>query len=985
MLFFTGGMPRSTYGDKLTVSIIQGDQDSGRHQVLDFTSKVIDFTVIDDASDAEFDNPIALIVLLEEEIVLIDVRDANWLPFKLPYLSSVHSSGITACQHYSDLTDDVFQQLLQTGAKQDQGKFSSSVWPITGGALPQQQTAAVHQSEETTAGASLTLEHDQQEEPQDVIPGVTDAAAEASAAGRSSDDREEVKFVDKEEEQDDGKVTTTIAAAAGGVRNGKTNDILITGHEDGSILFWDASDCNLHHVLTISSRKYFVATDSDIAPIDGDDVSPDADADGSEWPPFRKVGTFDPYSDDTRLAIRRLALCPMTGVFAAAGTAGQVIYFKLNQESGEKVIPIHSSNLVEETTGFVWKGHEQLHVRTNGIKTEPGYEAEFVIQLSPPAATTALAVNSEWNLLSAGTAHGFIVFDLIQNSVVLSKCTLNPADLIATAGGDVLISRRKSFKKSLRESFRRLRRGRGASTRVKKAATSAESSPEKTAAETPVHSPIRSIVSADDADTGKPVERQIEARQDDGLGSMIRTISYATANITTAASAVPTIWIGTNAGTVLIYTISLPEEEEKRQEEESVSMTLAKEIQLKHRAPVIFIQVIDSTGYPLPGPHEVANGKAKAPSTIGNQRVLIVSEEQFKLFTLPNLKPDRKSKLTAHEGSRARRIAVSQFFASQPAVTGSGSPQQPNAKSSEHCLTCCSNQGDVSVYSISDLRRIQNHDVIRREDVHGISSVVLTTRGEGLFLHSPSEFQRFSLAAHRIVAPAGFVTIPDGVRPVLVPAVPEESEVLPAASADEEKAQETARAVVESAIREETEEEIAAATLLHAVDPPAAAPVSDAAPAASDEPIGRSSPLPPLPEGQPITQPGSANPTQDHAISSTLVEDVLAPAVASFTLLESALNGNDEDDALDQDPAIVRSVIERAFADDEDDVTTTTTLIPDVVNGVNGHKKNGHVGVDEDDDSSDGQLNGGANGIDSSANASVLTADITIDSVRDFT
>lgn len=37
---------------------------------------------------------------------------------------------------------------------------------------------------------------------------------------------------------------------------------------------------------------------------------------------------------------------------------------------------------------------------------------------------------------------------------------------------------------------------------------------------------------------------------------------------------------------------------------------------------------------------------------VGPHKVVIASEEQFKLFTLPQLKPVNKFKLTAHEGAR---------------------------------------------------------------------------------------------------------------------------------------------------------------------------------------------------------------------------------------------------------------------------------------------------------------------------------------------
>lgn len=45
-IIFAGGMPRASYNDKNTVSIIQGTPESGKHHVLDFTSKVVDFLLV---------------------------------------------------------------------------------------------------------------------------------------------------------------------------------------------------------------------------------------------------------------------------------------------------------------------------------------------------------------------------------------------------------------------------------------------------------------------------------------------------------------------------------------------------------------------------------------------------------------------------------------------------------------------------------------------------------------------------------------------------------------------------------------------------------------------------------------------------------------------------------------------------------------------------------------------------------------------------
>lgn len=71
---------------------------------------------------------------------------------------------------------------------------------------------------------------------------------------------------------------------------------------------------------------------------------------------------------------------------------------------------------------------------------------------------------------------------------------------------------------------------------------------------------------------------------------------------------------------------------------------------LLSRAPVIGIAVLDGSNKPLPEPLEVEKGVAPLPDTTQAHRVVIASEEQFKIFTLPSLKPYGKYKLTANEG-----------------------------------------------------------------------------------------------------------------------------------------------------------------------------------------------------------------------------------------------------------------------------------------------------------------------------------------------
>jgi len=689
LIIFSGGMPRQLHGERHTVSVIQGVNDSAKHQVLDLTSKVIDFVVLEQSR--------ALIILAEEELVAIDLNDAEWSQFKQPYLYSVHSSPITFSQIYSDISDLLMDRLKEIGAHQTGVKHSSREWPIQGGYLRE--------------------------------------------------------------------------------RNYSPNNVLlITGHENGSVRIWNISDCSMSPLCSINTAKYF-GTEDDIAPIDQDEQD-----DGDEWPPFKKVGVFDPYSDDPRLGIRKIVLCPKTFNLLVAGTAGQVIIFELKDEQNQLQLTRETIDLVSGLD-FIWKSHECLPLETGLITVEAGYQPRSIVQLSPPASVTALALHTEWGLLSAGTTHGFAVFSYELNKSIAYKCTLNPAEVSNISGSGNLITRKKSFRKSLRESFRKLRKGR--SMRLTKKAGDKSS---------PSTSPTKGLKSGLDS---RPVERQVEAKTtEDGIGSVVRYLYFANAPIINQGQFQCTLWAGTNAGNVFIYLINDVVKEEaasdaknsstvsneaasssavvtnntsttsdddvKQQNTEqatasvatvevknneieespiddktstpNLSCILTKEIQLKHHAPVIFIQIVDSAGHPV----------ELKPSDEQNEqhvRVLICSEEQFKLFNLPTLKPYCKFKLTAQEGAKSRRIHISKFIS------------RSDSNYSENCIVNITNQGDVGIFSVLDLKKQMNSKCTKKEDVNGISSLVFANNGEGVYLNSPSEFSRFSLAAQRIVKP----------------------------------------------------------------------------------------------------------------------------------------------------------------------------------------------------------------------------------------
>ncbi|XP_003217256.1 LLGL scribble cell polarity complex component 2 isoform X1 [Anolis carolinensis] len=636
-IIFQGGMPRASYGDRHSISVVHGN----RQTAFDFTSRVIDFFVIANADPfAEFDEPSAMVVLAEEELVVIDLMSPGWPSIQPPYLASLHCSAITCSHHVSNIPLKLWERIISAGNKQNQ--FSNMPWPIDGG----------------TSKAP--------DPPQ--------------------------------------------------------RDLLLTGHEDGTVRFWNASGVCLNLLYKLSTVKVFL-TDAD----PNDNMNQLGE---DEWPPLRKVGSFDPYSDDPRLGIQKIFLCKYSGYLAVAGTAGQVLVLELNDEEADQVIDRTEADLLQDQEGYKWKGHERLKTRDGPVRFEPGFQPFVLVQCQPPAVVTSLALHSEWKLVAFGTSHGFGLFDHQQKQLVFVKCTLHPSDQLALEGP---LSRVKSLKKSLRQSFRRMRRSRVSTRKLRTAEVQEGISKHD-------HDALQEIELA-------PVQRKIEARSaEDSFTGFVRTLYFADTFLRDSSRHTPSLWAGTNGGTVYAFCLRVPPAE--RRMDEPVRAEQAKEIQLMHRAPVVGIVVLDGQSTPLPEPLEVAHDLSKSPNMQGSHQLLVVSEEQLKVFTLPKVSSKLKLKLTALEGCRVRKVSVANFASCK-------------TEYSENALTVLTNLGDIQIISLPSLKIQVRYPCIRKEDVSGIASCVFTRYGQGFYLISPSEFERFSLSPKWLVEPRCLISVPE--------------------------------------------------------------------------------------------------------------------------------------------------------------------------------------------------------------------------------
>jgi len=70
------------------------------------------------------DEPQALIVLAEEEIVAIDLVSENWPTFPLPYLVSLHCSAITCTAHVANVPKTLWDKMADAGRLQGENVSS---------------------------------------------------------------------------------------------------------------------------------------------------------------------------------------------------------------------------------------------------------------------------------------------------------------------------------------------------------------------------------------------------------------------------------------------------------------------------------------------------------------------------------------------------------------------------------------------------------------------------------------------------------------------------------------------------------------------------------------------------------------------------------------------------------------------------------------------------------------------------------------------
>ena len=213
------------------------------------------------------------------------------------------------------------------------------------------------------------------------------------------------------------------------IQNERT--VLITGHDNGSIVFWQANTVNLRPMLIYQTAREFEGFNEQQ---NGED---DEGSEGDdEWPPFKRRGIFESFCDDPRFSVDKIIFNEKTGTLAIGGRAGHVLVYEFH-DHWETCEPL---SIVEvDMVGATQKNESNvpnarivevpLPPRRSMAKYPPGLLPCFdsMIQLKPPVAVQTLAWNPLSNLVAVGIEFGYLVCD-IERRQILSKVSLLPPD-----------------------------------------------------------------------------------------------------------------------------------------------------------------------------------------------------------------------------------------------------------------------------------------------------------------------------------------------------------------------------------------------------------------------------------------------------------------------------------------------------------------------------------------------------------------------------
>ncbi|XP_063765015.1 syntaxin-binding protein 5 isoform X3 [Eleginops maclovinus] len=702
-MVLSGGLSYDTVGRRACLTVMHGKSTA----VLEMDFPIVDFlTLCETPYPNDFQEPYAVLVLLEKDLVLIDLGQIGYPIFENPYPLTIHESPVTCCEYFVDCPAELIPALYSVGSRQKRQGFSKKEWPISGGNW--------------------------------------------------------------------GQGTQSYP------------EVIITGHADGSIKFWDASALMLQVLYKLKTAKVFER------------------ARRSEEKAGSEIVDEDPF------AIQTLSWCPESRMLCVAGVSAHIIVYRFSKQevttdtvqllevrmqsefsegdspdpAGDQTPTLPTPSSPQEVEPPPQTPNSDgprdnipcLQVRSSPLKQSPGFQVELVVQLlwvsgEPPQPITSLAVNSSYGLVVLGNSSGLAVVDFLQKTLLLNMGTselCSPADpplrqprsprktrQISTAASDSMDGSNTSEDRCKSPTSARMSR---------KISSSGEQKSDLAERRVPPrHSPtckqplscVNEGVAA--AGTNWAFFRTKSAPPSKANASFTRSRSSSVSSIDRESREVissfcfcesfpkkgegslgPCLLLGTSQGSVIMVALSLPPTGESRLQQPVGIASCGSLVTLK--GGILTMALLDSSGSLLPPPSEQwydPNGSeeerekrrrrpASPTSPVegqDSQFLVLCSEKQAKVLALP-------SQTRVHKHS----ITESSFVLRADVVTVGGG----------NCIACFCANGHIMTLSLPSLRPPADVNYLPLTDMRIARTFCFSHLGQALYLTSPTEIQRIT-------------------------------------------------------------------------------------------------------------------------------------------------------------------------------------------------------------------------------------------------
>ncbi|XP_052807591.1 syntaxin-binding protein 5-like isoform X10 [Mya arenaria] len=650
LVIFSGGMSYDRAGRTPCITVMTGKTTT----VLEMEHTVIDFVVMCETPwQNDFQDPYAIVVLLQNDLVVIDLTSPGYPCFENPYPMDIHESPVTACQYFADCQTDLIPALYSVGSsKQKRSGFSEKRWPIKGGEW----------------GASTC----------------------------------------------------------------SYPEIVVTGHADGTVKFWDASAVTLQVLYKLKTAKLFEKPKNRV--LEGQEDDPfaiymiylDQESRLLTLAGATHVMLFKFSKSEATLEVPSLDVSivyevfddldspeldypkPSLGVASQHNHSGSMGSHSSNaSDSAKQSKPSLSVLSQQQKSGGSMGSYSSdgtrpeqmtaLRVRPGSRKYPAGYHPDVVCLLTwtdneHPGNVTSICTNSNYGLLAFGNESGLAIVDIVQKSCLLNLGTPDLYD-------PCVCSDEKPVDKNDGSSFSRSR-------------SSSMSSLENVSREA-----IQCLVFTD---------------------SYTRKFDNFTS---------PCLWVGTSLGSVLVIVLNLPPSGDQRLTQPVIVSPSGTIFRLK--GPIQCMSFLDCNGVIIPtltsgawrdsARDEMKNSKLQStpqklklsPSSstevTDRQFAIICSEKQARVVSLPSQTCPYKA-----------RISENSFVVKADVV---------NLRGDSVCLACYVANGHIMVYSLPSLKLLLDIDFLPLSDLRVARTFCFSNIGHAMYMCSPTELQKITYSA----------------------------------------------------------------------------------------------------------------------------------------------------------------------------------------------------------------------------------------------